>query len=123
MPELLLKRALNYGANDTLWLVTPLPGRTLREVRNALALRGGVRVLWQGQLARVKEYQALHWVDVQHTIAGGGELGYRNYQVAQASGFEGYDSAVASLYSAVVAMLPKGADIGGAEVLVVRLFA
>ncbi|MDO7849237.1 hypothetical protein Q5H92_22930 [Hymenobacter sp. M29] len=122
MPQIELKTSYSFGPVGTLMLYAPLPGRTLYEVRKALEKQGNVTVIWQGELDAVREYQAIHWVDIQRTVAGGGALGWRNYQVSQASGFEGYDTAVESLYSAVVAMLEKGAEIGGAKVLVARKF-
>ncbi|UOQ96612.1 hypothetical protein MUN81_15355 [Hymenobacter sp. 5317J-9] len=119
MPQIQLK-TVHDGGVSFIWLYSPLPGRQLYEVRNTLLRTEGVRVIWQGKLASVKEYQALHWVEPQHNANGGTGIGYRDYQVLQGSGFEGYRSAVESLYSAVVAMLPKGAAVGDAEVIVAR---
>jgi len=121
MPQIQLKATHTPGAG-TLWLYSPLPGRQLHEVRTTLMRTAGVRVVWQGQLATVKEYEAVHWVDVQRNPHGGTGRGYRDYQVMQNSNFEGHGTAVESLYSAVVAMLPKGSEIGAAEVIVARHF-
>ena len=122
MPQIQLKNTYTLGQTGTLWLYSPLPGRQLYEVRNALLRTPSVHVIWQGPLAQVGEYQAVHWVDDQRNMNGGTGVGYRDYQVSERSMYEGYGSAVESLYSAVVAMLPKGSDIGGAEVIVARHF-
>ena len=122
MPQFYLKTTQEFGRAGTIWLYSPLPDRTLAEVRAALNKQFNVTIIWQGVLANVREYQAIHWVDLQRTVQGGGALGWRNYQVTQASGYDGYDTALEGLYSAVVAMLPKGAEIGGAEIIVARKF-
>lgn len=119
MPRLQLRSTYTYAAEGGLWLYSPKPSRTLADLRQHLQAQGAI-IVWSGTLATVREYQVLHWVEEQRTVAGSGSLGYRDYQVSQASGYEGYGSAVESLYSAVVAMLPKGAEIGRAQVLVVR---